>query len=371
MNKENALKILEMHYKTLKEQKDAWNFFLSTAEYIKFIQQDNNFTESIRKLGEQQKRAYEEFNQIDQKAIEELKNAEETIIEDIKRLNINLEPVNNAIRELQAYNAGGIISSVSKVHKLDEYLFNIARFLKENGFENIVQSFIDEQKKIKNIYGNFTFSKTLPLRDNAEKELDIKRKTELWGAWEDLPFIRRIFFEEVDLNKEFDDASRKDNHKKLELLSYLGVKHELGSIRDRRKNEDDFVFFKVPDFRNKVDRIHKYLVLELLSKEKASPCVLEFDLDKSLLVVDGQEVKIQKFSDQYNTLKIIFDNPNGLRDERFFSDISEKYDHSGCLPDKKFYNAIYQVNLKLKSKGIEDVFIATRQSVKINQEYLS
>ncbi|NLE07207.1 MAG: hypothetical protein GX627_01160 [Parcubacteria group bacterium] len=93
-----------------------------------------------------------------------------------------------------------------------------------------------------------------------------------------------------------------------------------------------------------------------------------FDAEKSVLIVNDKEIKVQKFNDQYHTLRIIFEEPN---EEWFFSRISEKYDPSDNLPDKKFYNAIYQLNQKLKAKGIDDFFITTRQSVKINEKYLS
>lgn len=93
-----------------------------------------------------------------------------------------------------------------------------------------------------------------------------------------------------------------------------------------------------------------------------------FDTEKSILIVNDKEIKVQKFNDQYHTLRIIFKEPN---EEWFFSRISEKYDPSDNLPDKKFYNAIYQINQKLKGKGVGDLFITTRQSVKINEKYLS
>ncbi len=90
--------------------------------------------------------------------------------------------------------------------------------------------------------------------------------------------------------------------------------------------------------------------------------------DKSILCINKKEIKVQKFKDQYHTLRIMFEEPSK---EWYFSEISEKCDVSANYPDKKFYNAIYQINQKLKGKGIEDFFITTRQSVKINDKYLS
>ncbi|MEI6843219.1 MAG: hypothetical protein WCK48_01790 [bacterium] len=105
-----------------------------------------------------------------------------------------------------------------------------------------------------------------------------------------------------------------------------------------------------------------------LKTEKIS---LKFDAEKSRLYVNGKEVKVKKFGDEYHTLRIIFENSKDLKDEWFFSRIAEKYDSVGHLEDKKFYNAVYQINLKCSRVGIDDFFLKTRQSAKINSKYLS
>jgi hypothetical protein len=101
------------------------------------------------------------------------------------------------------------------------------------------------------------------------------------------------------------------------------------------------------------------------------PDNLYFDKNKSRLYIKSKEIKILKFKDEYNTLRIIFDNPDELDKEWFFSEIKERVDMYGKGDDKKYYNAIYQVGLKLAKKGIDDFFITTKQSVKINTKYLS
>ena len=98
---------------------------------------------------------------------------------------------------------------------------------------------------------------------------------------------------------------------------------------------------------------------------------LYFDDDKSRLFIRGTEIKIQKFSDQYHALRIIFASPKEVGQEWFFSEIAEKYDSEADLDDKKFYNAVYQVGLKAKTEGFPDFFLTTRQSAKINPKYLS
>jgi hypothetical protein len=369
-DKEKALKILEEHYKTIKDQQSSWDFFLNTAEYVKFIKQNKQFSESLKNLGEQQRKAYEAFNRVDNKAIKELENASKTITDSIKKLNINLSPLNNTMKELQQYNAGGILSSIPKVHALDNYLFDIARHLKESGFNDVIKRFEDENKKIKNIYGNFTFSQTLPLRDRVEEELEIKRKTEIWGAWEDLPFVERIFFDDVDIEKELKEVSHKDKLKKWELLNYLGVKAELKHMREYKKSDNDLVFFKISDFKNKLDRIHKFLITELLTdKEEQAGC--SFDESDSVLVVNGQKVKFRKHTEQYHTLRIIFEDSTEVEKEWFFSEIGEKLDAHKGYKDKSFHNYISAIKKRVAVEtGIKDLLMTTNQSVRINKKYL-
>jgi len=96
-----------------------------------------------------------------------------------------------------------------------------------------------------------------------------------------------------------------------------------------------------------------------------------FDLDKSILSVGKSLVRIKKFGDQYHLLRIIFEDRNETAQEWFFSEIAERYDHARNLPDKKFYNTIYQIKKKLAIEGIKDFFDATtNQSFKINRKYL-
>lgn len=95
-----------------------------------------------------------------------------------------------------------------------------------------------------------------------------------------------------------------------------------------------------------------------------------FDASKSRLFVRGTEIKIQKFSDQYHALRIIFQDPKEVGKEWFFSEIGELVDKHKP-DDKTYYNAIYQIRQKLKSEGFPEFFITTRHSAQINPKYLS
>lgn len=363
---ENTLKLLEEYYKAAKEQKDAWDFFLNTADYVGFVEKNSQLSEAVKRLEEQHKQAYEVFKKVDDRAIQELQKASKTLTDIVGRLNINLEPINTAVKELRMYNEGHILSSMSQAHRLDAYLFDIARNLKASGFESAIQQFIDNQKSL-------TFSQTLPLRNRAEEELEAKRETELWGAWEDFPFISRIVFDGVNLTEELVDAeNQNDKMKKWALMNYIGTRTELGVMKARKKADSELVFFKVSDFRNKLDRIHKYLLTELLSDE-GKPQRLDFDLKKSTLYFADEEITISKRAenDAHELLRTIFnDKAKVWNSDEVLDDWKVSFDGSR-VPKNKVYQAGRAVNrIVAQETKIKDFLVVSTKTVAINRKYL-
>jgi len=99
---------------------------------------------------------------------------------------------------------------------------------------------------------------------------------------------------------------------------------------------------------------------------------LSFDEASSILNVGEKIVRITKMKDQYQLLRIIFEDKEEIGKEWFFSEIAEKFDREANFDNKKFYNAAYQVNLRIaRDVGIKDALITTNQSVRINPKYLS
>jgi hypothetical protein len=97
---------------------------------------------------------------------------------------------------------------------------------------------------------------------------------------------------------------------------------------------------------------------------------LSFKEATSILTIDGNEIKIQG-ADQKELLRIMFEEPDQLGNEWFFSEIGELNDFANHTPEKKFYNAAYQLKLKVaQNTPIKDFFITTNQSVRLNPKYL-
>lgn len=172
------------------------------------------------------------------------------------------------------------------------------------------------------------------------------------------------------------DRDDKENLKQRYAARQFLFKHailafeKLGYIRILSLGNNWHWSEEIEDFRDTA----KIQLLPLILKElgvEPKRTNLYFDDDKSRLFIRGTQIKIQKFSDQYHALRIIFASPKEVGQEWFFSEMAEKYDSEADIDDKKFYNAVYQVGLKAKTEGFSDFFITTRQSAKINPKYLS
>lgn len=97
---------------------------------------------------------------------------------------------------------------------------------------------------------------------------------------------------------------------------------------------------------------------------------LSFNEATSTLSIGEHSLKING-PDQKEFLKIIFKDRKELGKEWFFSEIAELYDSASNANDKKFYNASYQLNLKVAQKTpIKDFLITTKQSARVNPIYL-
>lgn len=170
----------------------------------------------------------------------------------------------------------------------------------------------------------------------------------------------------------------------LDMLNYLETQDVYIYLAKAERYPPESLNLRlIPVGKNEI--VLKFLIKEkLLDRmneiDEKSPSVIDihetiiFDKEKSLLFIGNKSVEIEKFSDQFNFLRILLvDDKNkfDLTGECFFSVIAEIEDQYVKNKDKKFYNAVYQIKQKLKTIGVEDCFITTTQSISINKKYLS
>lgn len=244
----------------------------------------------------------------------------------------------------------------------------------EKDFNEYVGAFIDGKLKKTN-YSKSIGHTTTHLNLNVltfqkHKELFSERLKEEWSKFGN-EFIIRQVFEDAFPHTTLTEEEVRDRYRKREFLFFhtLFAFKMLGliDILTLGSNWDYHEDFPLT-YEARVRLLPPLLSEFGIQDNKQS---IRFDLTQSILYVQDKEVKVKKFGDQYHTLRIMFQNPEELKREWFFSEIAEKYDQYKNYQDKKFYNAFYQLNLKSERVGMDDLFITTRQSVKINPKYLS
>jgi hypothetical protein len=120
-------------------------------------------------------------------------------------------------------------------------------------------------------------------------------------------------------------------------------------------------------------------LVERKKQEEELPIILDFDSEKGTMIVKGIEITIRKNSDQYYLLEAIFRKKGETYKEWQFSEIAELIDpRIEIIKDKvkrgkirkQYYNAVDQIKKKVAiESGIKDLFITSRQTVKINPKY--
>ena len=154
----------------------------------------------------------------------------------------------------------------------------------------------------------------------------------------------------------------------VKILKYL----ELKNIIEMNWSDEGSWRVRFKKFPVTPKNLIGFDVADKLSGKEKLKLALSFNEARAILEIGDKDVKLQKGSDQFHLLRIIFEDTNELAKEWFYSEIAEKYDMGASFDDKKFYNASYQVNQKIaRDTALKDFFITTRQSVRINPKYLS
>ena len=133
------------------------------------------------------------------------------------------------------------------------------------------------------------------------------------------------------------------------------------------KNSNNLKYFAKVEL---LPAIKKKINLKFKKKDRLNN--ISFNEENGTLKVNESKIKNKKFSDQYYVLKIIFNNKSETAKEWFFSEFAEEYDSKADFKNKKFYNAVYQLNKKIAVEtGIKGFFITTSKSCKIDPKYIS
>lgn len=201
---------------------------------------------------------------------------------------------------------------------------------------------------------NSIFDKVMrDLNDRKIIELiQLQEESEIDLVNDEFSYIKRMVIDNPDLTEE-ELQERKTFYCSFVVKDLKKAKQEIRQLNKRGVS---------------IKKLNtSFSILEQESREKQ---FVIFDADASVLTINKTEIKVKKFGREYYLLKTIFEDGERSFEEWFFSDIAEKFDTS-CPPvDKIFYNATDQLKKKIAMKvRIDDFFITTKQTIKINNKY--
>jgi hypothetical protein len=225
---------------------------------------------------------------------------------------------------------------------------------------NLLQEIFDSSIKMPSHYFSPAFSlqsfiskKPEPLGSFTEEKIEYPP---FWSEEiEDKFHLYRKYAESIDVHFDKKKTSSKQSH------------------RHNRKDKSEPDLSTLQKLHNNI--IRKIYPSELL-KKKMIVKNFDFDQDKSILKINDLPVKIMKFGNQYNVLKVIFGKRDKLLNEWFYYEISDILD-PGDLEgedekkrERSIKNAVYQLNLRIAAKAqIPDFITQNDQSFTINNEY--
>ena len=395
---EKALKIIERQYDSFINVPDQWDFFRGLADYVKTVQEMTLTKPYIEALETQRAIARQSFELMNTGAMQELKKSAEKMQEvaqevakhyepmlkiaeearkqaepmfkAIEEARKQYEPIANAVKEVQDQLTGKMWCS-NPIFHLDRSLFDIARHVKSAGFADKIKEFEDPNKKTKNIYGDYTFSPTAERISDEERRLERLEQVEPWGAWHQLPLIRRFVYEPEKYVEECRAEVKENPELTFTFYNFMGISGEMETIRSGKASQNDVVFFKVKDFRSFAQRFHNYITTELVKAETDKK--LEYDDKQSTLYFADETIKIAKRaqSDAHDLLRIVFKDRSKLwNNDEILEELKFNLTKSK-VPKNKVYQAGQAVNrIIAQETKIKDFLTLTTKTVAINKKYL-
>lgn len=349
---ENALAIIDQQYKGFIDVADHWQFFRGLAEYTKTIQELVPAQPLIEMMEQQREMERQVLAVMDSGAMVELQKAAEQMTKIAETVAEQSAPIVKIVEDINGRLNGSILSS-NPLHGLDRSIFDLARSLRESGFADAIKVYENPHPLRQNIYGNYTFSSTLEKVDEEEKRVERVAQIEPWGAWEQLPTVRRVVFEPQSVDT---------------LLA-----QEMELIRKGEMSGDsELFFFKKSEFSDFARRVHTYLTTEL-RKTDGAPTALDFDVAQSTLYFTGASIRIKKRaqSDAHDLLATIFKQRDKLwnNDEVLDDWTIRKHEK---VAKNKVYQAGKAVNrLIAEETKIRDFLDVSTKTVAITKKYLS
>lgn len=362
---EKALAILGQQYNSTINLTENWDFFRGLAEYVKTVESLYPTKRLIEALEAQQKISRKVYEQLNTQAFRELTWSAARMAEIAQQVAIKYAPIMKQVEEMQK-RLNEVYSS-DRLQDINDKLLSVARTLQESGLTDAMRKF--ENIKIPNFPNNYIFSQAYEKLPEEKEKLQRVEQIEPWGAWEQLPFAKRMVYEPQEVIEEVKVKAETDPEQKWVLMGLFGVNAEMEAIRTGKASDKDVVFFKIKDYKSYLQRFHNFITAELLKSDTETG--LTFDHTASILTFQGKEILIAKSKDT---------DPHYLL-QTLFTDLKKLWNYDEIAADwktafdktkwKRFYNAAHKVNQKIaETTTIKDFLEASKKTVSVNKKYL-
>lgn len=188
-------------------------------------------------------------------------------------------------------------------------------------------------------------------------------------------FYSLIQEQEPPFREDFFEIERFSNINKsqiFKLMVFLIRDMKIFEGKERNGKAFSIIFLNENHYKQFLN--FKNIIEEKVKEIKYNnPNRVKLNKDRSILFIDNNAININKYSPTFYVLKTLFQNPH---QECFFDEVYSDDDEVEKdlinVDDKKYYNAVYQLNKKIKEEtSIDKFFITTRHSIKIDEKYLS
>lgn len=384
---EKALKIIERQYASFIDLSDGWGFFRGLAEYTKAIQSITVCEPFIEALEKQREAAQKTYELMNTDAMRELTRSAErlTAIADAitkqyepvfalaQEMTDKYQPIIDAVTDIRERMSGSIFSS-NPVGGFEADLFDVAKQIRASGHADAIKEFENDERRVKNIYGNYTFSRTYEYLEEEKDRLERREQVETWGAWQHLPVVHRLVFEPEKMEAELRAETEEDRSLRWTFFNFMGVAGEMEKIRQGKVSDNDVVYFRVSDFRNYARRVHSHVTTELLLKngEEERADAMRFDDGNRVLFFKGKSIAISKKedSDAHKLMRTLFKNAQKTwANDEVLEDWGYRIDDN--VPTHKVYQASRKINsIIAQDTTIKDFLVISTKTVAINEKWL-
>ncbi len=374
----DRLQILERYFNSFIGLDDPKSFFIGLKDYLDYGDVLPEFDLITTQISAIPKELFERYEQQHKAALEKVQEAHKEISAYVAKNKVDVPAVLNTLKEYDDFIEKRATSSSPLPYTLHDHLWDAIEVLyRTPGHKEFAEKYIEFSDPAKTRLRRYLPIKELDDFLETKKELERSHENDLWGAQSRLYELREIVHKGHEMGKAIQDRIKKrEPGAMFDMMNFSVIMSEWMKIEEGRAERDP-LFFNPKTVRPKAHKFHLYVLAHFDAAraalaEHAAAKPLSFDENAATLWVKNNPFRIRRVSDQYDLLRVIFSDPAEVGKEWFLSEIAEKVDPA--RPEerlKKYYNAAYQIGLKLSSKGIPGFFITTRHSVRISPSYLS